>query len=95
MYEGGATYEQDNDALYFGSLGVLEEYKKQGIARKLVEFIEIEAKKLGLRKLTCSTVLETGNEAIFHKLGFVEPTKKFIATSANKDIREILLIKVL
>ncbi len=94
---GMATYEQDGDALYFGSLGVLDKYKKQGIARKLIQFIEEEAKKLGLPKLTCSTVLETGNEAIFHKLGFTtvekQETSKFISITPKKIIHEVSLKK--
>ncbi len=96
---GMATYERDGDTLYFGALGVSKSFQKQGIARQLIEYIENEAIKIGLSKITCGTVQETENEIIFHKLGFktvsVTESEKFISQKDNKAvIHELVLEKV-
>lgn len=67
---GMVTFEVDGKALYFGSLGVLENFRRQGIATAIVVHLEQTAKSQGFKKLTCATVKETGNVQIFEKLGF-------------------------
>lgn len=67
---GTATYEVRGNSLYFGSLSVLENFRRKGVTRQLISFLESKAKGLGLSSISCETVLETGNPSIFQRLGF-------------------------
>lgn len=96
---GMATYEVDGDSIYFGSLGVLDHYRKQGVARALVRHIEGIALKEGFKKLTCATVEETRNVPIFEKLGFKiisraipEKFESLIGTPIHEVTMEKLLV---
>lgn len=95
---GMATYEVEGDALYFGSLGVLETFRCQGIARSLVEHIENVARETGFFKISCATIEETGNVPIFEKLGFTvisrEKADKFESVS-GAPIHEVKMEKIL
>ena len=94
---GIATYERLADSFYFGGLGVLPAYQKQGVARKLIHYIEIQAKKAGINKLTCATVKNTGSKIIFENLGFTitseKATDKFISVAGNNPVIEICFEK--
>lgn len=95
---GMATYEVDGNSIYFGSLGVLAQYRKQGVAKALIQHIESVAIRDGFKRLTCATVEETGNVPIFEKLGFkitscVIP-EKFESLTGNA-IHEVTLEKTL
>lgn len=45
-------------------------FRRQGVARALVEALAGLARELGLRALVAGTVKETGNVEIFVRLGF-------------------------
>lgn len=95
---GMATYEVDGDSFYFGSLGVLDHYRKQGVARALVRHIEGIALKDGFKKLTCATVEETGNAPIFEKLGFKIISRSIaekFESLIEKPIHEVTMEKTL
>jgi ribosomal protein S18 acetylase RimI-like enzyme len=46
---GFAFYHQQDDDLYFGRLSVLEQYRRQGIGRALIDYVERKAIEQGLR----------------------------------------------
>ena len=63
----------EGDALYFHRLSVHPDYRRQGLASKLIGYLEDEAKWRGLKRLTCSVRLAMdGNVALYEKLGFVQ-----------------------
>jgi len=99
---GTATYEVDQNSLYFGSLGVLERYRKKGIARLLIKYIEDRAKDFGFSKLVAATMEMTGNVPFFIKVGFKivsrELTHKFVSIDGQPVIevffeKDVNLIK--
>lgn len=95
---GTVTYERKADSLYFGSLGVLESRRRRGVTRAIVKHLETVASGLGLRKLSCSTVKETGNVAIFEKLGFSVVSSALAARFKSPDgrpVHEVELEKVI
>jgi GNAT superfamily N-acetyltransferase len=59
------------DALYLGKLAVAASHRGQGLARRLVETAEAEARSRGLGHLELETRIElTENHAAFAALGF-------------------------
>ncbi len=51
-------------------LGVLPTYRRQGIARQLLQFAEQIAKRRGQDTIELSTIAETGNREWFQQQGF-------------------------
>lgn len=93
---GTATYEVRNGGLYFGSLGVLETHRRRGVTREIVQHLEKTAAGLGLPKLSCSTIEETGNIIVFEKLGFKQVSKTFTDRHESPDghrLHEVYLEK--
>lgn len=82
---GMVTYENDGDSFYFGGLGFLEAYRKKGISRNVISYLEGVARDLGFYKPSCATIEETGNVEIFKRLGFAvvsrEITDKFVGVN--------------
>lgn len=95
---GTVIYEEDGESLYFGGLGVLEDCRRQGVLKILVSHIEQIAKRGNFQKLTCATMIETGNVPIFEKLGFQvvssEITNKFVSP-AGQPVTEVRLEKLI
>jgi len=59
--------------LYLEAIYVLSDYRKQGIARKFVEFAEETAKKKEITQLASDCLLENKTSELFHKsCGFRE-----------------------
>lgn len=68
---GCVLYEPEADALYLGRLAVLPDYRKQGVARALIEAVEKRARELNLPKVTLGVRVQLpGNRAFFERLGF-------------------------
>jgi len=61
----------ERDVLRLFGLHVEECYRRRGVARALVAAVCDHARALGLARVTLHTVKETGNVAIFARLGFV------------------------
>lgn len=95
---GTVTYEINGDSLYFGRLGVLETFRKKGVCGVIIKHLETVARDLGFQKLSCAAVEETGNAAIFKKLGFVvvakDLTDKFESPEGH-PVHEVRLEKQL
>ena len=65
-------YQIEGDALYLHRLSVHPNYRRQGLARKLVGHLEALARSQNLARLTCSVRLQkTDNVALYTGLGFV------------------------
>ncbi len=63
-------YGVEEDCLYFLSLFVHEDYRRQGIGRRLVAELDMIARRLGLRRLSANTVKEAGTHEVFQRMGF-------------------------
>jgi len=67
---GTVQYYIDNSCMKIIGLSVLDDYRKQGVSRKLIKTIEELAQEKNIQKISLFTIKETGNEDIFKKLGF-------------------------
>ena len=60
-----------NDELYIGHLAVTENFRRQGIGLKLLEYAEAKAREKGLPKLSLLTEIEnSAARALYEKYGF-------------------------
>ena len=65
-------YQIEDDALYFHRLSVHPDYRRQGLAKRLVARLETLARSQNLTRLTCSVRLQkSDNIALYSGLGFV------------------------
>lgn len=70
-YLACVRYQTEGDALYFYRLAVHPDYRRQGLAKKLVGHLEALARAQGLARLTCSVRLgKYDNIALYTGLGF-------------------------
>ena len=62
----------DGDALYIGRLAVAPEWRRRGLANRLMEAAKAEARRIGAKRMTlgCRIAL-AGNLALFRSHGFV------------------------
>jgi predicted N-acetyltransferase YhbS len=68
---GCVLVEIENDHIYLGRLAVLPEFRKQGIARKLMAWAETRAHALGFTRVQLGVRLALPeNLAYFQKLGY-------------------------
>jgi ribosomal protein S18 acetylase RimI-like enzyme len=66
-----------DDDLYFGRLSVLPEARGQGIARRLVEAVEDEARRRELAGIRLGVrIVLTENQELFASLGYVETSRE-------------------
>jgi N-acetylglutamate synthase-like GNAT family acetyltransferase len=83
------SYYVQNEVTNIYSLGVLDEYRKNGITRKLFEHIEDLTKKVGAKKLSLNTIKETGNIMIFEKLGYKVIEEKVAVNAVSPDNQQV------
>jgi ribosomal protein S18 acetylase RimI-like enzyme len=74
---GCVMVKLEEDDLYFGRLAVVPAARGQGIARKLIEAVEDEARRRELSgvRLGVRTVL-TENQGLFTALGYIETSRE-------------------
>lgn len=67
---GTVQYAVEEDCIHL--IGFLDHrhFQRQGVARKLVQFLKDIGRREGVRWLCLNTVKETGNVVIFERLGF-------------------------
>ncbi len=91
---GTLTYETHKDHIYFGSLGVLSDYRHHGVARSFVTYLESVAFSIGIFLIQCDTIEETGNVAIFEKLGFQEFSRVISKDRSSPDGELVYIISL-
>ena len=63
--------EVEDQALLFSRLGVLPSYRKRGIARSLIAFVEEKAREMNLPYVRCGVrKKERDNIALYQRLGY-------------------------
>lgn len=94
---GVVRYYPSDGALHLTGLGVHEAFRRQGIARALLDGLEAVAFRRNLRELALYTVRETGNVAIFRRLGFAVrsevPTDLFESVEQGA-LHEVEMVRV-
>jgi GNAT superfamily N-acetyltransferase len=70
---GGVLWAEKEDGLYVGRLCVAPGHRRTGLARRLLQSAEQEARRRGLPRVHLGTRLSlAGNRALFAACGFVE-----------------------
>lgn len=76
---GTTIYYTEDDRLHLMRFGTHADFRGQGVARAMVEFLEDVARGRGFAKLSVYTVKECGVVPVYEKLGFTviseEPAK--------------------
>ena len=67
---GAVCTYQDATALHVSQLAVVQKFRKRGVARALMQSADEAAIECGANQLRLNTIQETGNVAIFQRLGF-------------------------
>ena len=67
---GAACVYQDTNELRVSQVAVVPKFRQRGVARKLLQFANDAAIECGASQLWLNTIQETGNVAIFQRLGF-------------------------
>ena len=85
MPVGATLVYAEPRSLRISQLAVLPQYQRQGVAGRLILFVAQAACDLGLAELRLNTIQETGNVAVFKKMGFsiVRSSKATWCTSAR------------
>lgn len=89
-------YSEEN-VLRIVGLAVLNEFRRQGIARQLVCYADRVARKRGATSLGLYTIAETGNVQLFHRLGFIvlhERIAKWCSSTLFEVVHEVEMKRV-
>ena len=71
---GAACVYSEGAALHVSQLAVVPKFRKRGVARALLQSANDVAIQRGATELRLNTIQETGNVAIFERLGFTIDT---------------------
>lgn len=94
---GTVQYHMNSDRLAFLGLGVHPHFRRQGIARQLIEELEAIAVRNQVELLTLYTVRQTGNVDVFQSLGFTvvsEERTDFFESPTGEPLTEVLMQKL-
>lgn len=87
---------EHEDALYFSRLSVLPTMQSKGYAKKLVHFIEQQARLQGKCSVTCRVrKTEVGNIALYSKLGYVVIVEELTANQQEQGMVVMTMCKQL
>ena len=67
---GTVRYFVENHSVRVIGLGVFPDFRRRGVARALLQFLEVAGKEEGAGRLGLFTVKQTGNAEVFTRLGF-------------------------
>jgi len=70
LMAGAVCVYSEGAALHVSQLAVVPKFRKRGVARALLQSANDAAIERGAIKLRLNTIQETGNVAIFERLGF-------------------------
>lgn len=74
---GCVLVEEKEDDLYFGRLSVLPSARGRGLAIRLIDAVEAEARRRGLSGVRLGVrVVLTGNQRLFQALGYRETSRE-------------------
>jgi ribosomal protein S18 acetylase RimI-like enzyme len=68
---GCVFYEQENEHIYLGRLSVLPQFRKSGIGRELIDYVEAQAVNLGVPRVQLGVRIALPRlKAYYEKLGY-------------------------
>jgi ribosomal protein S18 acetylase RimI-like enzyme len=74
---GCVLVEEKEGDLYFGRLSVLPSARGHGLAKRLIEAVEAEARRRGLSGVRLGVrVVLTDNQRLFQALGYLETSRE-------------------
>lgn len=95
---GVVEYVTREASIYVRGLAVHPEFRRQGVARAMLSEVARVARQLKLSKLNLSTIRETGNPAVFERLGFVSqaayPSPLFV-DAADQPVTQVDMMRLL
>lgn len=100
---GFITYSSFEGEVFISWLGVLPEYQRNGIGKKLVLTLEEKLKKMGIKKLKVETLSDKIEyepykltRAFYQKMGYNETeTKSFISKETKEKLEMVIFRKVI
>ena len=91
---GTLQYFDEGDRIYVFDVAVDMQYRRQGIARNLIDFVSDIACTLAHGIVATRTIKETGNLEVFEKLGFSvvkEETAKWCVSDRYPTLHDVYL----
>ncbi len=91
---GTLQYFDEGNRIYVFDVAVDAHYRRQGVARQLVDFVSDTARTLGHKIVSARTIRETGNVEIFERLGFrvvKEETAKWCVSDRYPTLHDAYL----
>lgn len=67
---GACGYAVDGDIMWTERMGILDEYRRHGVARAIFSYLSNVAMKQGASRIRGHIVVQTGNVNIWRKMGF-------------------------
>ena len=91
---GTAEYFQKSRSLYIQGIAVHPDYREKGVCRSILLKAEEIACVRQLSSLSLSTIEETGNVAIFEKLGFSVVSRMAASNYVSLDGESVMLVNM-
>jgi len=91
---GTVEYAIEGERLHAIGLHVLDTHRRRGVARCLVDALAAIATRAGVRTLSVYTIRETGNVAVFERLGFAviaETVADDVIAEAHERLTEVYM----
>ena len=91
---GTLRYFDEEDRIYVFDVAVDPQYRRQGIARRLIDVVTDIARTFGHKTVLTRTIRETGNVEIFERLGFravKEETAKWCVSDRYPTLHDVYL----
>ncbi|WP_278471392.1 GNAT family N-acetyltransferase [Gimesia maris] len=87
-------YDLHADHIHVIGLAVHPDFQRKGIARQLLDWICIQAKKLGQPAVVLDTIRETGNVPLFETLGFRITHEETATWCVSETYQELHVVKL-
>ncbi len=91
---GTLKYIDEGGRVYLFDVAVDPQYRRQGVARQLIDFVSDIARTLGYKIVSARTIRETGNVEIFESLGFCvlkDETAKWCVSDRYSTLHDVYL----
>ena len=86
---GTLTWAVEGDRVHVRALAVAHAHRRHGVARALVERCAAHGRDRGLRAVSAYAIRETGNVAVFERLGFAVVREQMTATATTPEGRPV------
>ncbi|MCW8932622.1 MAG: GNAT family N-acetyltransferase [Gammaproteobacteria bacterium] len=91
---GFAEYLIYENSILVRGLAVSPVYRRQGVARTIIQYLILKAKKEGKTELALSTIKETGNTIIFLHMGFTIVSEELSELFEDVHGEQVILVNM-